>query len=210
MGALEMARAEREDFAALLDELSDDQWQAPTLCERWRVRDVVAHAFGYDELGRAALVRQFIKGRFDVDRINELGVTELADRTPDQLRAMVGRHLQPRGLTAGFGGRIALTDNMIHQQDIRRKLGMPRHIPAERLRAALDFALYAPTIRGAWRARGVRLVADDLDWSHGRGPMARGGGEALLLTMAGRRAALDDLSGPGTATLAQHLPARGR
>jgi hypothetical protein len=55
------------------------------------------------------------------------------------------------------------------------------------------------------RARGVRLVATDLDWSHGRGPEVRGNGEALLMAMAGRRAALDDLDGPGKAKLAQHI-----
>jgi uncharacterized protein (TIGR03083 family) len=203
--AMAMARAEREDFAALLDELSADQWESPTLCDRWRVRDVVAHAFGYDALSRAALVRQFMKGRLNVDRINQLGVDELADRSPNQLRDLVRDHVEPRGLTAGFGGRIALTDNMIHQQDIRRPLGMPRRIPDERLVTALDFALYAPTFRGAWRARCVRLVADDVDWSHGRGPEARGSGEALLMVMAGRRAALDDLTGPGQEKLAQRL-----
>ena len=37
-----------------------------------------------------------------------------------------------------------------------------RTIQPERLRAALDFAKYAPLIRGAWRARGVRLTATDI------------------------------------------------
>lgn len=202
---MELARAEREDFAALLDQLPPEAWQSPTLCEGWRVADVVAHAFGYDNLSRAQLVGHFIKGGLIVNRINELRVAELAGSSPEVLRDLVGSHLEPRGLTAGFGGRIALTDNMIHQQDIRRPLGMPRRIPAERLRAALDFARYAPTIRGAWRARGVRLVADDLAWSHGRGPEVRGSGEALLMVMGGRRAALDDLSGPGQPTLAQRF-----
>ncbi|HXL63256.1 MAG TPA: maleylpyruvate isomerase family mycothiol-dependent enzyme [Mycobacterium sp.] len=202
---MEMARAEREDFAALLDELTPDQWESPTLCEGWRVRDVVAHAFGYDNLSRAQLVGRFIKGGLMVNRINELGVVELAQSSPAALRDLVRNHLEPRGLTAGFGGRIALTDNMIHQQDIRRPLGMPRRIPSERLRTALDFARYAPTIRGAWQARGVRMVADDLAWSHGRGPEVRGSGEALLMMMGGRRAALDDLSGPGQPKLAQRF-----
>lgn len=202
---MQLARAEREDFAALLDELSPAQWESPTLCEGWRVRDVVAHAFGYDNLSRAQLVGRFIRGALMVNRINELRVVELAEISPEALRDLVRSHLDPRGLTAGFGGRIALTDNMIHQQDIRRPLGMPRRIPSERLRTALDFARYAPTIRGAWRARGVRLVADDLAWSHGRGPEVRGSGEALLMMMGGRRAALDDLSGPGRPKLAQRF-----
>ena len=94
---------------------------------------------------------------------------------------------------------------MIHQQDIRRALGIPRTIPAERLRTALEFSLYAPTIRGAWRARGVHLVATDIEWSHGKGPDVQGPGEALLMAMAGRRDALKDLSGPGKDKLAQRL-----
>jgi uncharacterized protein (TIGR03083 family) len=203
--AMEMARAERQDFAALLDELSPDQWEAPTLCEGWRVRDVVAHAFGYDELTSAGLVSQFVKGRFSVNRINQRMVGELTERSPDQLRILVRDHLVPRGLTAGFGGRVALTDNMIHHQDIRRPLGLPRRIPAERVRVALDFARYAPTIRGAWRARGLRLIADDLDWSFGRGLEVHGSGEALLMAMAGRPDALKDLSGSGQPKLAQRL-----
>jgi hypothetical protein len=55
------------------------------------------------------------------------------------------------------------------------------------------------------QVRGVRLVATDLDWGHGKGPEVRGSGEALLMAMAGRRAALDDLDGPGKAKLAQRF-----
>ena len=60
-----------------------------------------------------------------------------------------------------------LTDHLIHQQDIRRPLGLPREIPAERLVAALD-AL--PTIGGFLqskkKAAGLRFVASDVDWSY--------------------------------------------
>jgi hypothetical protein len=94
---------------------------------------------------------------------------------------------------------------MIHQQDIRRPLGLVRTIPSERLGAAMDFARYAPTIRGAWRTRGVRIAATDVDWSHGKGSEARGTGEALLMIMAGRPDALADLDGPGVATLASRV-----
>jgi uncharacterized protein (TIGR03083 family) len=200
-----MARDEREEFAALLEGLTPQQWTSPTLCEQWRVREVALHTVSYDELSTAGLVRRFLKGRLNTDRINAIGVADYADNAPEQITAMIRAHAEPHGLTGGFGGRIALTDGMIHQQDIRRSVGIPRTIDQERLRTALDFARFAPTIRGAWRARGVRLVATDLDWSHGSGPEVRGGGEALLMAMAGRRAALDDLDGPGKARFAQRL-----
>jgi uncharacterized protein (TIGR03083 family) len=202
---MQMARDEREEFAALLEGLMAQQWDSATLCELWTVREVAIHTVSYDELSTAGLVGRFLKGRLNTDRINAIGVADYADRSPEQITALIRSNAEPHGLTGGFGGRIALTDGMIHQQDIRRSLGLPRTIDRERLRTALDFALFAPTIRGAWRARGVRLVATDLDWTHGRGAEVRGSGEALLMVMAGRRAALDDLDGPGKAKLAQHI-----
>ena len=202
---MQMAREEREDVAALLAELSPAQWDMPTLCERWRVRDVVAHMISYEDFNRAQLARRFIEGRLSIDRINALGVADFAGRSPAELLEAVRAHLEPRGLTAGFGGLIALADGMIHQQDIRRSVGIDRTIGPDRLRAALDFALYAPLIRGAWYARRVRLVATDLDWSHGSGPEVRGTGEALLMAMAGRKAVLDDLSGAGQFRLARQI-----
>ena len=204
---MELAREEREEFAELLAGLSPHQWESPSLCERWRVRDVVAHVISYDELDFRSLAARFAKGWFLQDRVNELGVADLADRTPAQLLELMRIHAEPSGLPAGFGGRIALVDGMIHQQDIRRPLAIPRTIPPRRLRTALEFARFAPLIRGAWRARGVKLVATDLDWSHGWGPQVSGSGEALLMAMAGRRDALGDLTGPGRSAFAAHVGA---
>jgi len=201
----QMARDEREGFASFLDGLTPQQWDSPTLCEQWTVREVAVHTVSYDELSTADLVGRFLKGRLNTDRINAIGVADYADRSPEQVVAMIRANTGAHGLTAGFGGRIALTDGMIHQQDIRRSIGIPRTIDPERLRTALDFARFAPTIRGAWRARGVRLIATDLQWAYGKGPDVRGPGEALLMVMAGRRDALDDLDGPGKAKLAQHI-----
>ena len=202
-----MARQEREEFADMLAGLKPDQWDAPTLCERWRVRDVVAHVISYDELSPAKLVQRFAKGMLSVNRTNAVGVADYADRSPEQLIGLIRSHAEPSGLTAGFGGMIALTDGMIHQQDIRRPLDLPRVIAPERLTAALSFARTAPTIRGAWRARGLRLLATDVDWAAGGGPEVSGPGEALLLAMAGRTAALADLGGPGKAKLARRIGA---
>jgi len=202
MTPLELARDERLDFADFLAGLSPQQWDSPTLCDRWRVRDVVAHTMSYEGMPVGALAKRFLKGRLQTDRINELAVAELADTSPEELIDMIRRYAEPTGLGAGFGGRIALTDNMIHQQDIRRSLGIARTIDPGRVLVALDFARWAPLIRGAWRTRGVRLVATDVDWSAGKGPEVRGPGEALLMVMAGRADALRDLAGPGLATLA--------
>lgn len=203
--AMPMARAEREGFAALLEGLTPQQWESPTLCKGWRVRDVVAHVIGFDPLSRAQLVGWMARGLVTRGGSNAVEVAAYRDKSTDELLAMVRQYAVPQGITAGFGGRIALTDGMIHQQDIRRPLGLPRSIPAESVLTALEFTKWAPRLLGAMRTRGVRLVATDLDWSHGDGPELRGSGEAVLMVMAGRAAALDDLDGPGKAKLAQRF-----
>ena len=205
MTAMDFAREERLDFADLLDGLNPAQWNTPSLCAGWSVRDVAAHCVSFEGLSARQLTARFLKGRLNTDRINALAVADLAGSPPTRFAELLRDNAEPHGLGAGFGGRVALTDNMIHQQDIRRPLGLARVIPAERLRAALDFVRFAPTIRGAWRARGVRLLATDLDWSHGRGPEVRGTGEALLMIMAGRASALGELAGPGVAVLAARV-----
>jgi uncharacterized protein (TIGR03083 family) len=53
---MQMACEEREEFAGLLAGLSPKQWEQPSLCTCWRVRDVVAHVLSYDELSRWQLV----------------------------------------------------------------------------------------------------------------------------------------------------------
>lgn len=203
--AMRLAREERADLAGFLATLSPDQWDAPSLCVGWRVRDVVAHMYSYEELGPVGLVGRFVRGGLLPDRVNAAGVAAYADRSPDELLALVRQHQQPRGLTAGFGGKIALTDGVIHHQDIRRPLGLPRTIPPERMRTVLDFARTAPTIGASKRGRSLTLTATDLDWTAGSGPVVEGPAESLLMAIAGRRGVVGELAGPGRSTIADRI-----
>src|SRR5918999_783279 len=205
MTLMHLARAERADLLAFLTGLTPQQWDEPTLCAGWRVRDVVAHMISYEGLGRRGLFARFVRGRFHHGRVNDPGVAERHDAGPDELLALLEQRLEPNGLTTGFGCRVALLDAMIHQQDIRRPLGLARTIPAERLLPALSFARFAPPVGAFWRARGLRLVATDLDWSAGRGREVHGLAEALLMAISGRRGIVQELTGPGQATLAARI-----
>jgi uncharacterized protein (TIGR03083 family) len=202
---MQLACEERQDFVDFLDGLSAEQWEQPSLCELWRVRDVVAHVVSYEELSRWQLVRRFAKGTLVPRRINAIGVAEYAPRSPRQLTQLMRTSIPPRGLTSAFGGMIALVDGMIHQQDIRRALGQRREIPPDRLQRVLNYALTSPATRGARRTRGVRLVATDLDWAHGEGLEVTGPAEALLMAMAARPDAFNQLAGPGKELLAQRI-----
>lgn len=204
---MDLACDERRDLADLLADLTPEQWDAPTLCDQWRVREVVAHIYSYEELSLPRVAARMIRNRFDNDRTNAVGVAALSSLSNAELLAYARDHVQPRGLTALMGGRIALTDGLIHHQDIRRPLGLPRTVPTDRLIAALDTARTAPTLRAAARIRGLTLSATDLDWTTGHGPLVEGPAEALLLAIAGRRAVTGELNGPGLATLSERISA---
>lgn len=205
MAVIDRARDERADLLELLRSLTPEQWQHPTSCSGWDVRDVVAHVLSYDDLTARQLIERFASGRFDTDRINASLLAGFDEATPEQLLDRLASHLRPQGLTAGMGGRIGLTDALIHHQDIRRPLGLLRQVPLDRVLVALPTALFAPVVQGVRRVWGVRLVATDTQWSFGRGPQVRGPAEALLMTVAGRSAALDELEGPGLRRVTRRL-----
>lgn len=203
---LDMAQEERTEFGDLLAGLSAEEWATPSLCAGWTVRDVVAHAIGYDELGLGGVLARFARAGFNLHRTNARLLEETAARGTGELVALYRKHARPSGALGLMGGRIALLDGFIHQQDVRRPLGRPRDIPAERLVRVLDFGFGAPPIPVKRNAQGLRLTATDLDWSHGtEGPEVRGPGEALLMALAGRPPALTDLSGEGLPLLTQRL-----
>jgi uncharacterized protein (TIGR03083 family) len=130
------------------------------------------------------------------------------DAIVDQLRENARRGARPTGVPKV----AAISDAVVHALDIRRPLGRPRQIPQDVFVTAANFhaGLRWPlsgSVGGNVRRRidGLRLVADDLDWSHGRGEEVRGGAEALLLMLAGRPVGPGELTGPGAATLHARL-----
>lgn len=94
-----------------------------------------------------------------------------------------------------------LAGTLVHAQDVRRPLGLPREIPPDRLRVTLDCEKGNGLLGIKKRVAGLSLVATDLDWFHGEGPEVRGTAEVILMTMLNRRVALTDLTGDGVATL---------
>ena len=200
--SMRLAADERHDLADLLETLTPDQWLHPSLCEGWSVKDVVAHVISYEEISHLGVFSTLVRSGLRPGRLNEARLRTYRGCAPEHLVELLRAHLSPHGITAGFGGRIGLTDCMIHHQDIRRAPHLPRAIPSDRLRDALDFSLRAPVLPSRRNAAGLRAVATDLDWHHGDGLEIRGPGEALLMALAGRVDALGDLHGAGVEKLA--------
>jgi uncharacterized protein (TIGR03083 family) len=192
--------------------LDATEWDTLSLCEGWRVRDVIGHmSVGYTT-GLPTMVAKLARFGFNVPRASKAeSIAFASSRTPEQLLGVFDSIFQRRirkGITHFIKPTESLLDHVVHHQDIRRPLGQPRPMPEERLVAALDVV---PTLSGfvgsKARSASLRLVATDVDWHHGDGPEVRGPGEALLMACTGRGVALDELDGEGVAVLKQRLAA---
>ena len=194
--------SERSSMADLLEELSPDEWETPSLCAAWRVQEVAAHlTLAHAGLG-AALVGAIRAGGSYNRAIRDTAVRAAAlprEEYPRRLRAMVGSRR-----TAPFITPLEpLIDVLVHGQDITLPLGRHRPMPAGTAVAAaqrvwdLGFPFHARR-----RFAGLRLTATDADWAVGAGPAVEGPIAALLLLLTGRNALLEELSGEGRAALA--------
>lgn len=193
---------ENAELSSYLHSLPEAAWDEPSLCDGWRVRDVVGHLLYGNELALWTLPFRLARYGFSSDRSGKAYSIERAEgrSVPDLLRAFDERDPWA-GTCRVFPPRLTLLDRLVHHQDIRRALDHPRDIPEERLRAVLDAAPTLGSVFGARsRTRQLRFTATDLDWTWGDGPEVRGPGEALLLAMLGRPHPLPELDGPGLAT----------
>ncbi len=193
-----MLAQERAELVSLLRTLSDEEWETPSLCAGWRVRDVVAH-LQTDTVSLTTYLGLSLRGR-SPDRVNDLLVRQFSPLPPATL---TDRLAAPAGWFGRLLPKLALADTFVHQQDIRRPLGRTRAVPPERLAAVLSHP--DPFANPRRYTRGLRFTATDVDWSRGDGPEVRGPGEALALVMVGRPAALADLDGDGLPALRERL-----
>lgn len=207
----ELAIEEHGAFVSLVRSLPAEQWDFPSLCSGWTVRDVIIHVAGHVHHSTTARERiSFLwRSRFRLADSIELDQQRNRGRTNDDLAAWLAAPLPLDAKLLTFNTRIQLAELVIHQQDIRRALNLPRDINGELLRLLLDAArtrLGSATVAGARkRGRGLKLSATDIEWSSGNGPKVQGPAEAILLALNGRASALSDLTGDGVADLAKRL-----
>ncbi|MEU8039482.1 maleylpyruvate isomerase family mycothiol-dependent enzyme [Streptosporangium sp. NPDC049078] len=179
---------ERGEQADLLAALRPEQWDAPTLCDGWRVREVVAHTTMpfRTSLGRTLL--ELAKARGDFNRMADRCARRDAVRLPpERLLASLRDNVAHPWTPPGGGVHGALAHEVIHGLDITVGLGLDRRVPPERVAMVLagmrpkNIAFFGTDLTG------VTLRATDLDWSHGTGTPLRGPAQDLLLVLCGRR-----------------------
>ena len=192
---------ERQVLLDLLETLTPEQWNAPSLCAEWHVRDVVAHMVSETRMTVTRAAWGSLKSGFRINRYiasdaRQRGAVPIARLLHDFRDVVLARTHLP-----GLSSLSMLEDVVIHQMDIRRPLGKPRDIPNGRMIPVAEDLWTNRFFPGPKLFQGIRAVATDADWSAGHGMEVAGPIEALVLTLAGRLDELDQIKGNGMAIL---------
>src|SRR3954452_6292851 len=175
-----------EGLADLLAAADAETWDAPSLCEKWQVRHVVAHVTMPARLTAEQFGAEMAAAGGDFAVLSDtvaardasLPVADLLD----QLRSSRLHAWQP----PGGGAAGALSHAVIHSLDVTIALDRPAVAPAEAMTAVLDQLTAAG---GSWFGvdlTGVRLEAADTDWSWGEGRLVRADSDSLVALLSGR------------------------
>lgn len=201
---------QRSRTATLLERLTGEQWDHPSLCAGWTVRHVAAHlTLQRQHVGdivrfiaeHPRLLRSLTLNR----TIHDSALLQAALPT-DELVARIRSGIGSRRHNVLVTPRETLIDCLVHSQDIAVPLGIALEM---RTTGAVIAATRIWDTRRTWLGtvfrqlpvEGYRLAATDADWSVGAGPEVRGPIAAIVLLLTGRRVALERLEGRGAAQL---------
>jgi uncharacterized protein (TIGR03083 family) len=196
-------RSMRLDIAELLGSLAPGEWDEPSLCRGWRVRDVAGHVAVVPTITTWQMVSVAPRAGLDPNRINTLVAIREGARRPEEIVALLRERAASKGTAKMLDARNSLFDVIVHSQDIALPLGRDLPVPVEPTRRGLErvWEMGWP-FRARRRMAGVTLRATDIAWRVGDGPEVTGPALALLLLLTGRRdAASAHLVGPGLASL---------
>jgi uncharacterized protein (TIGR03083 family) len=198
---------QRRSLADLLEVLTEEQWEAPSLCAGWRVRDVAAHvAMAPQPPSIAGMLVEGARARGRFHTLNHDTAVRHAARPTEQIVSELREFAATRRLPVVTNYRNILFDVLVHGQDIAIPLGLPLDMPVDAASAGAErvWTMGWP-FWARRRLRRLRLQATDVEWSAGEGPEVRGPVGALLLLLTGRPAALPRLTGDGVPDLTARL-----
>jgi uncharacterized protein (TIGR03083 family) len=209
--AWQVIDTQRLGLAGLLDDLSEHEWQQPSLCDGWTVRDVAAH-LTLQQLGARAAIAMMLRYRGDTDRaIRECACQRAAALSTGQIIAAIRGMTGSRRHNFGVTYRETLIDILVHAQDIAIPLGRRHPMPPEAAAAAVTriwTMRWPPPFPPRRTMQQFRITATDTAWAAGHGPQIQAPISAILLLSAGRLAALPQLAGDGAAELTARLRRR--
>ena len=192
----EHVMAERREQADLLAGLTEEEWDRPTLCAGWRVREVIAHTTMAYRLSGPRFLLEMVKagGRFD-RMADATARRDAAAMSSADLVACLRDNVAHPWKPPGGGDVGALSHDVIHGLDATVGAGLDRRPPPERVRLVLSEVKPRQLRYFGVDLDGVQLVATDIDWSFGAGRPLRAPAQDLLLVLCGRRLPAGRLAG---------------
>jgi uncharacterized protein (TIGR03083 family) len=190
-------------IADLLETLTAAQWNAPSLCRGWMVRDVAGHLALVPTITTWQMIAVAPQAGFNPHHINTLLARRHGSGDPAGIVAAIREHAGVRRTAKTLDTRNALFDLIVHSQDIALPVGHDFSVPPAYSRAGLQrvWDMGWP-FNARRRLAGYTLRATDTDWTIGTGPEVSGTALELLLLLTGRtNAVIDSLHGEGVAHL---------
>ncbi len=194
----------------MLEELTDEQWEHPSLCEGWSVRHVAAHLTlqrqHLSDVARLLVEHPRLLRSVGLNRMIHDSAVLVAALPTDEIITRIRAGVGSRRHNSFVTPRETLTDTLVHAQDIAIPLGIDLEMQPRGALIALDRTwatrrTWLGTVNRQLPIDGYRLVATDANWTAGRGPRVTGPVAALLLLVTGRPVALARLDGDGAAQL---------
>jgi uncharacterized protein (TIGR03083 family) len=184
-------------LADLLDVLPAARWDAPSTCEGWRVREVVAHMTMPARYDEDAFMAELRDDDFDFTRLSNRIASRDATLSTDELVRNLRDPVLHGWTPPGGGVHGALSHAVIHSLDITAPLGQARCASDAAIRVVLDDL----TVGGGHAhfgtdIEGQNLHTTDIDWSHGSGAELRGTAADVTLHLCGRTVPADRLQAP--------------
>jgi uncharacterized protein (TIGR03083 family) len=180
--------SECRDLADVLDGLPSPSWDAQTLCDGWRVREVAAHMTMPIRYSKARFVIEVVKARGNFNRMADRCARRDAALHTGELVAAL-RDEDMRSWKPPGGGYVgALIHCVIHGLDVTVALGIGRRVPEDRIRIVLEGVTKPKSLKFfGVDLTGVELRGDDIDWTFGSGTPVSGTAQDLALVLCGRR-----------------------
>lgn len=165
---------QRLALADMLAGQSEADWERPSLCAGWTVRDVAAHVTLIPiPPSRGSMLVDFVKARGNYARFNTVASQRRAARTPTQLIQDFRTTAESRSVPWPADPANVMWDILVHVQDIAIPLGIDFPTPPDAGAAAATrvWELRWPFSFGARRRGNDKLFwphCDELFWLHPR------------------------------------------
>lgn len=184
-----LIKKRRLELADFLSTLTAEQWNEPSLCSGWRVRDVVAHLVLHSRYNRKESSLKLLRHKLNLNKFLYSSARQLGRRSSQELVIMLREDANKQIAPLMAKPVNMLADLLIHEQDIRIALQKEKDLDLKAVALVLEaystvgYGIGEKLVGTRKTIRGLRMVATDIDWTsgesgievEGRGPRSADG-----------------------------------